>query len=192
MFTGTAAADASSLGLRSFFILRRRGVEQHGRPTVRTMIWTNNPLNESGRCLCFTETAARFIIFDYFLSRGAPGKTLLRPTFSDYDPDYKVPGKSRQYHAVSGSIRQTQITKNPRNIDFPSTFRGYFLVRGRGFEPPRINHTHLKRARLPVPPPSHILFAQPCGHLRWEAVCADCLNIVPHLPEIVKRFSAFS
>jgi hypothetical protein len=28
-------------------------------------------------------------------------------------------------------------------------------VRGRGLEPPRINHTHLKRARLPVPPPSH-------------------------------------
>ena len=48
----------SSSGLRSFFILRRRGVEQHGRPTVRTMIWTNNPLDESGRCLCFTETTA--------------------------------------------------------------------------------------------------------------------------------------
>ena len=48
----------SSSGLRSFFILRRRGVEQHVRPTVRTMIWTNNPLDESGRCLCFTETTA--------------------------------------------------------------------------------------------------------------------------------------
>ena len=32
------------------------------------------------------------------------------------------------------------------------------LVRGRGLEPPRINHTHLKRARLPVPPPSHTCF----------------------------------
>ena len=38
----------------------------------------------------------------------------------------------------------------------------WFLVRGRGLEPPRINHTHLKRARLPVPPPSHtVLFSQP-------------------------------
>ena len=58
---GTAAADGPKLRLGViffFFILRRRGVEQHGRPTVRTMIWTNNPLDESGRCLCFTETAA--------------------------------------------------------------------------------------------------------------------------------------
>ena len=38
----------------------------------------------------------------------------------------------------------------------------WFLVRWRGLEPPRINHTHLKRARLPVPPPSHtVLFSQP-------------------------------
>lgn len=58
MSTGTAAADAPSSGLGSFFILQKRGVEQHGRPMVRTMIWTNNPLDESGRCLCFTETAA--------------------------------------------------------------------------------------------------------------------------------------
>ena len=36
----------------------KMGVEQHGRPMVRTMIWTNNPLDESGRCLCFTETTA--------------------------------------------------------------------------------------------------------------------------------------
>ena len=100
--------------------------------------------------------------------------------------------------AKSGSIGQYLAvfdqcqTKNPRSYEFSTQLRGYSLVRGRGLEPPRINHTHLKRARLPVPPPSHILFAQPCGHLRWEAVCADCLNIVPHLPEIVKRFSAFS
>ncbi len=33
----------------------------------------------------------------------------------------------------------------------------YFaLVRGKGLEPSRINHTHLKRTCLPVPPSSHI------------------------------------
>ena len=70
-----------SSGLGSFFILRRRGVEQHGRPTVCIMIWTNNPLDKSGRRLRKTVTAAWFIIFGYFLSRGTPGKILLWPTF---------------------------------------------------------------------------------------------------------------
>ena len=108
---------APSSGLGSFFILRRRGVEQHGRSTVRTMIWTNNPLNESGRCLCFTETTAWFIIFDYFLSRGTPGKILLWPTFSDY----KVPGKSRQYLIRTDNKKST---KRRFFIDIPWIFSG--------------------------------------------------------------------
>ena len=108
---------APSSGLGSFFILQRRGVEQHGRSTVRTMIWTNNPLNESGRCLCFTETTAWFIIFDYFLSRGTPGKILLWPTFSDY----KVPGKSRQYLIRTDNKKST---KRRFFIDIPWIFSG--------------------------------------------------------------------
>ena len=150
-----------SSGLGSFFILRRRGVEQHGRPTVCTMIWTNNPYSKVRHRLPSTETMAGL----YFLTTFCPGEP---PEKSCYDLLFlttilttKYPAKAdstRQYLAVSGSIRQTQIAKNPRNIDFSSTFRGYFLVRGRGFEPPRINHTHLKRARLPVPPPSHMKF----------------------------------
>ena len=96
----------SSSGLGSFFILRRRGVEQHGRPTVRTMIWTNNPLDESGRCLCFTETAAWCIIFDYFLSRGTPGKILLWPTFFWLRSWLQ---STRQKQTVPGSIWQYPI-----------------------------------------------------------------------------------
>ena len=148
---------APSSGLGSFFILRRRGVEQHGRPQVRTMIWTNNLLDESGCRLRKTETAAWFIIFDYFF---VPGKTRKNPAMTYFFWLRFWLQSTRQKQAVSDTHRQQ---KNPRNIDFSSTFRGYFLVRGRGFEPPRINHTHLKRARLPVPPPSHMKFwCNPC------------------------------
>ena len=52
----------------------------------------------------------------------------------------------------------SHTTKTHMNAGFPVFMRVSTLVRGRGFEPPRINHTHLKRARLPVPPPSHMKF----------------------------------
>ena len=72
---GTAAADAPSSGLRSFFILRRRGVEQHGRPTVRTMIWTNNPYSKVRHRLPSTETMAGL----YFLTTFCPGEPPEKP-----------------------------------------------------------------------------------------------------------------
>ena len=99
--------------------------------------------------------------------------------------------------AKSGSIGQYLAvfdqcqTKNPRSYEFSTQLRGYSLVRGRGLEPPRINHTHLKRARLPVPPPSHILFVLSIQLLRFEAVLADCLNILPRSCRIVKLFFPF-
>ena len=96
-----------------------------------------------------------------------------------------------QNQAVSGSIRPLPKTKNPRGYEFSTQLRGFSVVRGRGLEPPRINHTHLKRARLPVPPPSHILFVPSIQLLRSEAVFADCLNILPRSCRIVKLFFPF-
>ena len=76
--------------------------------------------------------------------------------------------------------------------------RTFVMVRGRGFEPPRINHTHLKRARLPVPPPSHtVLFSQPwnlwgerpwCGLLEYITTFpADSQALFLFLNEIFGR-----
>lgn len=123
-----------------------------------------------------------------FLTAFRPSKTPGKPCcgllFPDYDPDYKVPGKSRQYHAVSGSIRQTQITKNPRNIDFSSTFRGYFLVRGRGFEPLISPDSTLIFSKLLL---NHY-FALFLPNIYREAPCTS--NPLPH--EAADRFFSWS
>ena len=63
-----------------------------------------------------------------------------------------VPRKTRQYPAA---LTRPAKQKSHEASTFHRHFVTFKLVRGRGFEPPRINHTHLKRARLPVPPPSH-------------------------------------
>ena len=123
-----------------------------------------------------------------FLTTFCPGEN---PEKSCYDLLFLTTVLTTKYPAKAGSIRHTRITKNPRNIDFSSTFRGYSLVRGRGFEPPRINHTHLKRARLPVPPPSHTCFTV-LRFLRQKTAGADCLHIVTHFRRFVKWFLCFS
>ena len=66
-------------------------------------------------------------------------------------------GAATPVTSVTGSQRHTFLTAP-------------FLVRERGLEPPRHNHTHLKRACLPF------------QHSR------KCLSIIPYLPHFVNPF----
>ena len=55
--------------------------------------------------------------------------------------------------------------------------RRFILVRGKGLEPSRQRHTHLKRACLPIPASSHI---------SWDcAIIAPRIRVVNHFLEIL-------
>ena len=70
----------------------------------------------------------------------------------------------RQYHSAESRISlRSNRTRRKANRTEKSTCNSkcFFLVRETGLEPVRDYHTPLKRARLPIPPLSHIQFAVP-------------------------------
>ncbi len=51
------------------------------------------------------------------------------------------------------------------------------MVRETGLEPVRRKHTPLKRARLPIPPLSHIvLFRNARNYIKWQSKCQAFLR----------------
>ena len=66
--------------------------------------------------------------------------------YEDLPERYKKPYKSRVMKKETGHQSRYALYQNWCPV----------MVRGRGLEPPWCYHTHLKRARLPIPPPSHV------------------------------------
>ena len=86
-----------------------------------------------------------------------------------------TPSRWRVCHSTTSAYRK-KASQKPTCL----------LVRGRGLEPPRINHTHLKRARLPVPPPSHTCYTV-LRFLRWCGLLGYS-NIFPAIRQVVSLF----
>ena len=110
---------APSSGLGSFFILRRRGVEQHGRPTVRTMIWTNNPYSKVRHRLPSTETMAGLYFLTTFRSSETPGKPCCGLLFLTTIPTTNHPAKADSIWQYPINADNKKSTKYRFFIDIP-------------------------------------------------------------------------
>lgn len=108
-----------SSGLGSFFILRRRGVEQHGRPTVRTMIWTNNPYSKVRHRLPSTETMAGLYFLTTFRSSETPGKPCCGLLFLTTIPTTNHPAKADSIWQYPINADNKKSTKYRFFIDIP-------------------------------------------------------------------------